>query len=202
MVLKHAKEVYRKRSLNPLWIASQYWNNNQPWFIRFGVHPGTYGKTLQGQYLTIFGQLDQTQCNTRVNHYMEGISIIGFDVYGRIFTARLVFVVSGGVEKKSYQIWCKMINIQWKEVYKITVHCNPTLMNECKSILLHYISLFLLFILMFHFIHGVWISAFRQTVQGYPTTIFSTTNAADTDAAHQWRWYEATIRGQRIGGRW
>ena len=47
---------------------------------------------------------------------------------------------------------------------------------------------------MFHLVYHVSISAHHQVGQRYPTAIFSTTSAADTDALRPSRWYEPIIR--------
>ena len=99
-----------------------------------------------------------------------------------------------GVQKKSDHICSKMIMIPNKYVYKITFQCNPILMNYHITILLCYTSLFVLFILMFHFIHHVQISARHQAGRRHPTTMLSTSSATDTPADCPPWWYKIILR--------
>ena len=51
--------------------------------------------TRRGPYMTNSNKLGQTTHNTTTHYHIEGIGIVGFGVYGRIFMASLILVISG-----------------------------------------------------------------------------------------------------------
>ena len=60
IVENRAKKVHRKSAANPLWNAILYQHNNQPCYVRNGVHPGTYSSTRRGLSMTNQSKLGQT----------------------------------------------------------------------------------------------------------------------------------------------